>query len=335
MNLRSTFSVRTHATLRLRLYLATDHNVWLKALRERVIVRAKLELIAVYCPNVGETMSIRAHVRLYHELSGLLYLRQPKPDLRILTYHHVPPFLRDALGSQLDSISRERSFLRPEDFSNNSTRTSPGVLVTFDDGFESAFRAYEEVLRPRGIRAIYFVVTGLIGGNTSVVARHRFLAQLKLSNKKCVSGFDESQSPMSWEQASQLIGEGNEIGSHSDSHLMLPSLSDREIQRELVESKVRIADNTGRVPQHFALPFGSYDARVLALAVQEYSFVHLTVHGPNSLSDVQSLLFRETIEPCESARFAVALTRGALDHRSCFRRRCLRACGPQLSDKCV
>jgi peptidoglycan/xylan/chitin deacetylase (PgdA/CDA1 family) len=57
-----------------------------------------------------------------------------------------------------------------------------------------------------------------------------------------------------------------EIGSHTVSHPHLPRLTDAELQRELRESRERIADELARPCRYLAYPFGNEDARVRSAA---------------------------------------------------------------------
>lgn len=69
---------------------------------------------------------------------------------------------------------------------------------------------------------------------------------------------------MSWEQVRELAAEGHEVGSHSMTHALLPDCDDRQLRREIAESRERLLEVTGSEVASFCYPNGSYDRRCLA-----------------------------------------------------------------------
>jgi len=118
--------------------------------------------------------------------------------------------------------------------------------VTFDDGYLSVYEHALPVLARRGVPGALFVVAGAIGG---------------------VNGWDRGagdrkEKLLSAEQIRELCGHGFEIGSHTFTHPQLTAVSDERLRRELVDSKRRIEDITGREVTSFSYPYGDYDQRV-------------------------------------------------------------------------
>ena len=76
-------------------------------------------------------------------------------------------------------------------------------------------------------------------------------------------GIDDRQllaaDALSWSEVRQLHGQGVEIGAHAVSHGALSRLSLDEARFEMAQSRSRIADMTGTLPDHFAAPFGTPD----------------------------------------------------------------------------
>ena len=66
---------------------------------------------------------------------------------------------------------------------------------------------------------------------------------------------------MNWEQIKILAKDGHEIGSHSIMHNLLPQLSDAEIEKEIIDSKLLIEQKIGRSVLSFCYPNGNFDAR--------------------------------------------------------------------------
>lgn len=72
--------------------------------------------------------------------------------------------------------------------------------------------------------------------------------------------------PMSWEEATEMIEQGAEMGAHTVTHPILSRLDARRQEEEIARSRRRIARATGHEPTTFAMPNGSekdYDAATL------------------------------------------------------------------------
>lgn len=67
------------------------------------------------------------------------------------------------------------------------------------------------------------------------------------------------------QRVKELAERGHEVGSHSDSHRALPSLSLDEKAQELLNGKKEIEACTGAAVQWFRPPYGSIDAETLRL----------------------------------------------------------------------
>jgi peptidoglycan/xylan/chitin deacetylase (PgdA/CDA1 family) len=94
-----------------------------------------------------------------------------------------------------------------------------------------------------------------------------------------------------WEQINELEPNVLEIGSHTRRHPNCANLtSDKELEDEILDSKIYIEKNTGRMIKHFCYPAGSFnDAVVARVKEYEYESAVTIVHGFN---DENSDLFR-------------------------------------------
>jgi peptidoglycan/xylan/chitin deacetylase (PgdA/CDA1 family) len=123
---------------------------------------------------------------------------------------------------------------------------SPQIMVTFDDGEASDATVALPILQGLGLRAAFFVTSGFIGRPGSVDA-----AQLR-----------------------QLSDAGMLVGSHGASHRFLSTLSDAELRAELLQSRERLQECTGRGVDMLALPGGRGGERELAMA-RELGYRHV------------------------------------------------------------
>jgi peptidoglycan/xylan/chitin deacetylase (PgdA/CDA1 family) len=170
------------------------------------------------------------------------------------------------------------------------------VTMTFDDGCETDLVTAAPVLLEAGFQATFYVVSGWLGtrGHLSE-AQVRELAQL-----------------------------GFEVGSHSLTHAFLPELPISTVRRELLESKKRLEQITGKTVQHFSCPGGGCDERIAQLA-QEAGYTTLATsnvgknsHGCFQLSRIavtRDMRSSEVLTLCSGKGLLRQQVRGAILHR--------------------
>lgn len=110
------------------------------------------------------------------------------------------------------------------------------VAVTFDDGNASDVGIALPALAARGLRATFHPCAGRLGSTGYVDA----------------------------EALGTLRAAGMEVGSHGWGHVDLRRLDAAGLAREAEESRRVLAEASGGPIEAFAVPFGSYDRRVLA-----------------------------------------------------------------------
>jgi len=112
------------------------------------------------------------------------------------------------------------------------------ILFTFDDGHDSDLLA-AAALAARGYTATFFIPWVHVG-------------QAHFLDRQSVK---------------QLSGDGFGIGSHGMTHIRLTAISPDRLRQELEESKARLEDLLGLPITDLAVPFGSYDRRVIEAAL--------------------------------------------------------------------
>jgi peptidoglycan/xylan/chitin deacetylase (PgdA/CDA1 family) len=108
------------------------------------------------------------------------------------------------------------------------------VAITFDDGCETDLVVAAPLLQEAGYNATFYITVDHIG-------RPGYLKP---------------------DQLSELSRLGFEVGSHSLTHSFLHDLSAERIREEVVESKARLEELTGKRVAHFSCPGGRWDRRV-------------------------------------------------------------------------
>lgn len=134
-------------------------------------------------------------------------------------------------------------------------RKARGVCLTFDDGCETDLLVAAPLLKASNFNATFYVTVAHLGRR----------------------GYLTSQ------QLRELSGQGFEIGCHSMNHVYLTDLPLERLQTEIVESKDRLEQLTGKQVAHFSCPGGRWDKRVATLAEEAgYASVATSRIGVNA-----------------------------------------------------
>ena len=197
----------------------------------------------------------------------------PRPaanGVPILMYHYirVNPDRRDQLGYGLsvtpDLFRAHVEFLNERGFRAITMRDltamldaqilppEKSIVLTFDDGYRDAYTEAWPVLKQFGFKATLYVVTDFL-----------------------------EQGPyLTRPQVRELHANGIEIGSHTQSHLNLPSLNSQRLTREIVESRAILQDLIGAPVLSFCDPSGKYND-VVERAVKSAGYASATTveHG--------------------------------------------------------
>lgn len=155
-------------------------------------------------------------------------------------------------------------FISTEEFLNRQVEGVRNVLITIDDGSESVYRAFKEVLKEENIKPLLAIYPGVISKRKN----HYFL---------------------NWQQLKELAEEGCYIASHGYFHQKLSSelfKTNREVfVKEIVTSKKILEENLNIPIKVFVYPYGIKSEEAISLLKQsgyEYAF---------------SVVFRYTVLP--------------------------------------
>jgi len=125
-------------------------------------------------------------------------------------------------------------------------------IITFDDGNLSDYSVVFPLLKEYNIKAIFFINPVNIGN----------------------SGF------IDWSMVKEMSNAGMVIGSHGYNHLNMTKLKYVAAKKELVKSKKMIEDNIGKPVNIFSFPFGSYNKKMIDLALKSgYRYCFTSDHG--------------------------------------------------------
>jgi peptidoglycan/xylan/chitin deacetylase (PgdA/CDA1 family)/glycosyltransferase involved in cell wall biosynthesis len=169
------------------------------------------------------------------------------------------------------------------------------VVLTFDDAYDDFMTDAFPVLDRLGFTATVFVVVDRIG---------------KTNEWDESRGF-KSRRLLSLEQIRDLHQHGVHFGSHTLTHAWLTSVSDRDLEREVRDSKRKLEDLIGAEVSSFAYPWGIADMRVRsAVARAGYKVALTTEEGLNWSEDPLSLKRTNVAEVDTLPEFAFKLATG-------------------------
>ena len=187
---------------------------------------------------------------------------------------------------------------------------SASVELTFDDGCQTDFTVSAPILRSMEFNATLFVVAGFVG------APHFLTAS----------------------QLRELHKAGFEIGSHSMTHRHLTDLDDKELAKELRESKDCLEQIIGANVIHISCPNGRWSPRVAQFAreagYKTISTSRIARNFPNSdrLNLARFPVMRDT-SPEEFSRLISGANLAVYQRKAALLKLAKQALGNRIYDK--
>lgn len=238
--------------------------------------------------------------------------------LRVLIYHDISPNDEKVFSAQLDWLRRTWSFISPSDFEaillGHKAIDKDSLLLTFDDGFSSNRNIAESVLNPRGIKAIFFVVSEFV----SLVDRDHakeFIAQY-ICPEWGVSDVPAHYENMSWNDLEYLLENGHLIGAHTGRHIRLSQCAESELHDEIINCADLIEDKLGIQIEHFAYTFGGLDSIskvALSIARSRFKYIYTGLRGNNDNMTKLWSIRRDAVTPRDSHALLGAVLEGGAD----------------------
>lgn len=191
---------------------------------------------------------------LFH-YSGFLWLKKKLskcPGIRVLVYHRINEISVDSMTIHPRKFERQISYIKNrfqvlkiseliDLIESQEEIPIDAVAITFDDGYLDNFTAAAPALEKYGISACFFVASDLIG--TGRVFEHDKREGVRFPT-------------MTWENLSEILARGHDIGSHTANHVDLGACAGERAEYEVFGSKRKIEENLGTKIDLLALPFG-------------------------------------------------------------------------------
>jgi peptidoglycan/xylan/chitin deacetylase (PgdA/CDA1 family) len=257
-------------------------------------------------------------LRLAKAVGRSLRLCSPH-QLRILLYHDVAPCERENFAAQLRWLAKSWNFVPPEHFESMALGTEAikgrNLLLTFDDGFASNRMIAEQVLKPMGIKAVFFVVSDFVDMKDTIesltfITRHIYPG-------RAAQSIPEHLCNMTKDDLCYLLDAGHTIGAHTRTHARLRELKEsEELEMEIIGSADSLETKLGTRIQHFAYPFGdlaSFSQSALNIAQQRFRFIYSGLRGDNTGGISPFALRRDAVTAQDSITLLGAFVEGAAD----------------------
>jgi len=230
---------------------------------------------------------------------------------------------------QLDYLAKNFELIFASELATPSSSSKLRVAITFDDGLKNTKEVALPLLRKYEAKATLFVLPCEISWLWTAELRERLalalengveLDGLPLTNDADIDPLVEACKAMgqdalndvldriraktSFEPSDAWLAEHElmtadelralpediiELGAHTIHHPILPSLDDKTLAMEIVESKTRLEALIGRPFKTFSYPNGDFDERCLRLAEQHYDLAFTTESAMEKHPDYETI----------------------------------------------
>ena len=205
---------------------------------------------------------------------------------------------REQTRNHVDTLHRWFDFIHLNDLPERlrSINTRPFCLLTFDDGKRSNATVTAPELERLGVPALFFVVSGFLGGESPLWFDRFRLVQERLGTLPCglsphvvkqlphdllaerieracaqhglkADMNDENVAPMTWGQARDLHKRGFSIGAHGLTHAIMTRETRTDAFDNIARSIAQVSAEIGTPCTSFAFPNGNYTAELAKHAV--------------------------------------------------------------------
>ena len=138
------------------------------------------------------------------------------------------------------------------------------VVLTFDDGYRDFYTNAAPHLRRHRFPATVFLPTGYCGQSNAWPG---------------LPSWVEVKDLLTWQQIKELAEQGIHFGPHSVTHRDMTSLSAKDAEQEIVESKREVEQEIGQAVEFFCYPYGRWNREVRNLVSGYFSGACSTVMG--------------------------------------------------------
>ena len=279
---------------------------------------------ASYACGMREQQMVRAGQLLRRTGASAVATRLNSPDnIRITLSHHVSPDDHANFAGLIDQLCSARAPIDAGDIVSSYARQGPGIpnfvgrrlAFTFDDGLLSSFHATEAILNPRGIKAIFFIPTKILGFTSPDQMRDFF--RRNVYRRPSGQLAPHKYETMSIDHLRELHQQGHTVLPHTHSHVSLLSVTTSDdVERELRAPKLLLEDLLQSPSDGFAVPFGTdRDVQTIAYdAIRHlYPVCFTGLGGVNDSTTDRHCLYRDCVHPHHRPEHVANVSSGAFD----------------------
>ena len=274
-------------------------------------------------------------LRLYNK-SAQFFFRRGVYRLRVLIYHGVSLDQQDNFKKQIDIICSRWNFITPNEFkcivNGSHELKKDSVLLTFDDGFYSCLSIYENILKPRNIKSIFFIITDYL----KLSADSDWRTFLSNNILHCdIDKEDECLRNLRIDELKLLLEDGNTLGAHTQSHVRCVALSKNEYQAEIVEGAIELESILGLPTCDFAYTYGDFSSitfEAYKIATSKFGYIYTGLRGDNKVNSNPFVIRRDSVSLSMSNLFLLACLEGVFDIFYYRKLRILDAWSKNLND---
>jgi peptidoglycan/xylan/chitin deacetylase (PgdA/CDA1 family) len=208
-------------------------------------------------------------------------------------YHHVSPHRGDTVTVTPEVFEGQMHHLGEAGYrtltagellsfvSGELTLQGKAVVITFDDGWLDNYLYAFPVLKKYQLNATVFLITDrtdMASGRTATLPDR---VPTHNESKALIEQGEAYRVALNWKLVGEMEGSGLvKFYSHTRSHRKCDTLSEKELLRELEESKRIMEEKLGRPCPYLCWPYGRYDQHALNTAKDVgYRGLFTTEHG--------------------------------------------------------
>lgn len=183
-------------------------------------------------------------------------------------YHNLSLSKGDK-GVEIDEFENQIKFLNKLGYKSFNLREltkleKKNLVITFDDGYENVHKYALPILKKYNFKATSFIVSNKIDKFNDWDKANPNSSRMKLAN---------------FDQISEWIDNGFEIGSHSTEHQNLTKLGIFDKVKAIDEPIKLIREKFKYEVESFCYPYGKYDRDCISIVKKNYNYAVTTKRG--------------------------------------------------------
>lgn len=179
----------------------------------------------------------------------------------ILMYHRIASVPGERNSLPVEKFKEQLDYLKEhgyntitlsdlyQHYAQQAPLPAKPVVLTFDDGYEDNFSTALPMLRERNMKATVFPIANWVGRENRWENFNHAITRT-----------------MDWDKLREWQAAGLEIGSHTLTHPFLTQCDEKELEQELISSKMIIEEKLDTQIDFLCYPYGFFNAKTIAVA---------------------------------------------------------------------